>query len=83
MMVEFIILLKYQQDRINNMYTERRGPAHIDTDFVVRLTYHGFLVFHVTQLLSLILQNEVESVLKILHNYFVYDDKNFRHDFQI
>ena len=68
MMVEFIILLKYQQDRINNMYTERRGPAHIDTDFVARLTYHVFLVFHVTELLSFILQNVVASVPKTLHN---------------
>ena len=32
MMVEFNILFKYQQDRINNMYTGRQGPAHNDTD---------------------------------------------------
>ena len=65
-MVEFIILLKYQQDRINNMY--RRGPAHNDTDFFTRLTYLAHLVFHVTEQSSFNLQNEVASVLKTLHN---------------
>ena len=43
MMVEFIILLNYQQDWINNMYTQ--GPAHNDTKFFARLTYHALFSF--------------------------------------
>ena len=34
-MVEFNILFKYQQDRINNMCTGRQGPAHNDTDLLL------------------------------------------------
>ena len=69
MMVEFIILLKYQQDRINNMYTGRQGPAHNDTDLSLDYRILLFLVFNVTELSSFNLQNEVASVLKTLHNH--------------
>ena len=65
------------------MYTDRRGPAHNDTDFFTRLMYLAFFSFSHDRVIIIQFTKRSGVWAQNTSQPFVYDDRKFRHNFQI